>query len=405
MTFPQALETVSSREDIKSQESDQADIMSKQSESRNFKDKRKWNDWYAENINYLSTIPSELGVPLSYIIRESVDTVPEWHDNFIEKIIACAPLAVPISKADARRVHQVSNYNVQGKAVEQWIEPNKKKAKGGDWLISCLWLSVIISIICKINITINGYILSSSNQARAPTFTRRICDFTLLIRRDKTGPTIHVDAAKRGNNNVHHGSIELNSHAYTVVFGRNCAVLHYTGRECDVSPCTDTYEYIKSVRIALDGTEYISKETGQTCILVFNEGLWMGDQMENTLINQNQLQYFGLTVQENPFRSCHYSSWLKMEISHCHLMWTRSISFLKQGFQHSERFTNDLTLWWRRRIHGIHTVFGFPKPPALFRRRSRRGAAILVQSIAQEANLTTIAMRILKTAMGLYFPQ
>ena len=256
-------------------------------------------------------------------------------------------------------------------------------------------MSVIISIICKINITINGYILSSSNQARAPTFTRRICDFTLLIRRDKTGPTIHVDAAKRGNNNVHHGSIELNSHAYTVVFGRNCAVLHYTGRECDVSPCTDTYEYIKSVRIALDGTEYISKETGQTCILVFNEGLWMRDKMENTLINQNQLRYFGTTVQDNPFSE-----------SPLYIMTEYRDLSLPLNVDGTNIFSETRTPTSRELHKYPHILMASPHPwdppPALCRRKLRCGAAILVQSIAQEANLTTIATRTIKTAMGLY---
>ena len=92
----------------------------------------------------------------------------------------------------------------------------------------------------------------------------------------------------------------MDSHADTVVFGRNCAVLHFTGRECDVSPYTDTYESIKSVPIARAGTAWTSQETGSTYILVFNEGLWMGDKMKHTLINPNQLRLYGITVQDNP---------------------------------------------------------------------------------------------------------
>ena len=34
---------------------------------------------------------------------------------------------------------------------------------------------------------------------------------------------------------------------------------------------------------------------------MFHEGLWMGDQMEHSLLNPNQLRYFGVTVQDNPF--------------------------------------------------------------------------------------------------------
>ena len=39
--------------------------------------------------------------------------------------------------------------------------------------------------------------------------------------------------------------------------------------------------------------------TGQTYILVFHEGIWMGDLMEHSLANPNQLQYYGTTVQDN----------------------------------------------------------------------------------------------------------
>ena len=35
-------------------------------------------------------------------------------------------------------------------------------------------------------------------------------------------------------------------------------------------------------------------------LLVFNEGLWMGDKMEHTLVNPNQMRLFGITVQDNP---------------------------------------------------------------------------------------------------------
>ena len=77
--------------------------------------------------------------------------------------------------------------------------------------------------------------------------------------------------------------------------------MDHTGRDCDVSPYTDAYDSIKNVPIVSAGTAWTSNQTGQTYILVFNEGLWMGDQMESTLINQNQLRHFGVDVQDNPY--------------------------------------------------------------------------------------------------------
>jgi len=84
------------------------------------------------------------------------------------------------------------------------------------------------------------------------------------------------------------------------VFGTNCVVLAFTGRECDVSPYMDTYDSIKSVPIAKAGTAWTSPESGTAFILVFNEALWMGDKMDHTLVNPNQIRLFGITVQDNP---------------------------------------------------------------------------------------------------------
>ena len=100
---------------------------------------------------------------------------------------------------------------------------------------------------------------------------------------------------------VHHGRIELDSYADKIVFGRNWAVIHFIERECDVSPYTDAYEPIKSVKIAFAGTAWTSPASGETYILVFNKGLWMGNKMDHTLVNPNQMCHFGIKVQDNPY--------------------------------------------------------------------------------------------------------
>ena len=110
-----------------------------------------------------------------------------------------------------------------------------------------------------------------------------------------------VNEQKTNQNMVHYGRIELDSHADTIVCGKNCIVLEFTGRECDVSPYTDAYDSIKNVPIVQAATAWTSEETGETIILVFNEALWMGNQMEHSLINPNQLRHFGIHVQDNPY--------------------------------------------------------------------------------------------------------
>jgi hypothetical protein len=84
------------------------------------------------------------------------------------------------------------------------------------------------------------------------------------------------------------------------VAGTNCVILHYTGKECDVSPFQDNMESVKNVPIVHAATAWQSPHTGQTYIFVLNESLWMGDTMHHTLVNPNQLQHYGILVQDNP---------------------------------------------------------------------------------------------------------
>ena len=36
-------------------------------------------------------------------------------------------------------------------------------------------------------------------------------------------------------------------------------------------------------------------------LLIFHESLWMGDKLDHTMVNPNQLQAYGVNVQDNPF--------------------------------------------------------------------------------------------------------
>ena len=42
----------------------------------------------------------------------------------------------------------------------------------------------------------------------------------------------------------------------------------------------------------MDGTAYL---------LIFHESLWMGDKLDHTLVNPNQLWAYGVSVLDNPF--------------------------------------------------------------------------------------------------------
>ena len=97
-----------------------------------------------------------------------------------------------------------------------------------------------------------------------------------------------------------YGRCELDTHADTTVAGSNCVVLQYTGKECDVTPYSDSYEPMQNIPIVHAATGWQSPVSGQIYILIFNEALWMGNTLDYTLINPNQLRHNGIQVQDNP---------------------------------------------------------------------------------------------------------
>jgi hypothetical protein len=109
-----------------------------------------------------------------------------------------------------------------------------------------------------------------------------------------------ISAQGRGSTVVH-SQLEMDSHADTIVCGSNSVIMHYTGKECDVSPYTEAYEAIKSVPIVQAATAYDNTDTGETTILILNKAIWMGDQMDHMLVNPNLLRSYGITMQDNPF--------------------------------------------------------------------------------------------------------
>ena len=101
------------------------------------------------------------------------------------------------------------------------------------------------------------------------TSSRRICRLTSSRR------VIASSQRTKQNNTKVYGNCELDSHADTIVAGKNCIILSYTGKECDVSPYREDYESIKNVPIVTAATAWQSPITGQTYILVLNEAIWM----------------------------------------------------------------------------------------------------------------------------------
>ena len=130
--------------------------------------------------------------------------------------------------------------------------------------------------------------------------TTQICQVKSINRRIAHVKRTKTKVAATKSTSPTFGRCELDSHADTIVAGRNCVILSYTGRESDVSPYRDDYESVKGVSIVHAATAWQSQHTGQTYILELNEALWMGDTMYHSLVNPNQFRNFGIQVQDDP---------------------------------------------------------------------------------------------------------
>jgi hypothetical protein len=55
------------------------------------------------------------------------------------------------------------------------------------------------------------------------------------------------------------------------------------------------------IPIATAATAYDDPSTGRTIILEFNQGLWFGDRMANSLVNPNQVRSHGIQLCDDPW--------------------------------------------------------------------------------------------------------
>ena len=82
------------------------------------------------------------------------------------------------------------------------------------------------------------------------TPTCRISDITILASRiSQIKRTI-----SKSTSDPFYGRCKVDSHDYTTVTGKNCVILKYTGRSCDVALFFDKYTPMKDVPIMFDAT-------------------------------------------------------------------------------------------------------------------------------------------------------
>jgi hypothetical protein len=92
---------------------------------------------------------------------------------------------------------------------------------------------------------------------------------------------------------------ELDSRADTCCAGSATRVIKYTGQVCNVYPYSPKYKPRTNIPIVKAVTAF-DHGSSETFILCLNQALYFGDEMPNSLLNQNQMRYNGVIVNDCP---------------------------------------------------------------------------------------------------------
>ena len=93
---------------------------------------------------------------------------------------------------------------------------------------------------------------------------------------------------------------KLDTRADTICAGKNFRALSLKGQTCDVLGFHQSFESLHDIPLAQVATG-VTLENGKTVILVINEALYFGSQMDHSLVNPNQIRAYGIDVSDNPF--------------------------------------------------------------------------------------------------------
>ena len=58
---------------------------------------------------------------------------------------------------------------------------------------------------------------------------------------------------------------------------------------------------VQNVPVVTGATVWTNAADGTAYLLIIHESLWMGDKLDHTFVNPNQLRAYGVSVQDNPF--------------------------------------------------------------------------------------------------------
>ena len=94
---------------------------------------------------------------------------------------------------------------------------------------------------------------------------------------------------------------ECDTNSDTCCLGKNLVILEFTQKAADVYAYIKDIAPIVGVPIVSGATAWDDPVTGQTYILVINEGLYYGNKMDHSLINPNQIRDYGIPLWDNAY--------------------------------------------------------------------------------------------------------
>ena len=87
---------------------------------------------------------------------------------------------------------------------------------------------------------------------------------------------------------------ESDSHVDRICVEKNMTLLSYTGYECNVSGLYPNLTLMNKMPVVTAVTAYDDPLTGIRAMLIFNQALWFGNSMNNSLIANNQVCAHGI---------------------------------------------------------------------------------------------------------------
>jgi hypothetical protein len=86
-------------------------------------------------------------------------------------------------------------------------------------------------------------------------------------------------------------------------------LLEYTDQVAVVSGFANSMQSLKNVPIVKAALSYDHPETGEVIVLIINQAIYFGDQLDEILLNPNQIRAYGNVVDDVPiqFRGASHS--------------------------------------------------------------------------------------------------